>query len=182
MTDKNGVAVYCASSDRVDRVFLDSARRMGQLLAANGLDLVCGGGRMGLMGAAIEGATEAGGRAVGVLPQFMIDRGWAHPALTETISTPSMHVRKYTMADRACGAVALAGGIGTLDELAEIMTWHQLGLFKGPVVIVNTDGFYDSLIEMFETMRRRGFMRGDVIPARVATTPDEALAMILESR
>lgn len=173
------VAVYCASSDRVPQIYLDTARQMGAELAARGLGLVCGGGRAGLMGAAIEGAVGAGGRAVGVLPQFMIDRDWAHPALTETISTPSMHVRKQTMASLSCGAVALAGGIGTLDELAEIMTWNQLGLFTGPVVIVNTNGFYDPLLQMFGRMTEQGFMRGDTIPAFVADTPGQAIDIIL---
>ncbi len=86
------------------------------------------------------------------------------------------------MASRSCGAVALAGGIGTLDELAEMMTWHQLGIFEGPVVIVNTDGFYDPLLQMFEKMQAEGFMRGDVIPATVVATPQEAIDVIVNSR
>ena len=109
----------------------------------------------------------------------MIERGWAHPDLTEVISTPTMHVRKETMASMSRAAVALAGGIGTLDELCEIMTWHQLGLFAGPVIIVNTDGFYDPLIEMFGRMQSQQFMRGGVIPAVVVSTPEEAIDVIL---
>lgn len=174
-----GVAVYCASSSLVPAIYLDTARRMGELLAREGLTLVCGGGYRGLMGAAIDGALAAGGVATGVLPQFMIERGWAHPGLSEVISTPTMHVRKETMASMSRAAVALAGGIGTLDELCEIMTWHQLGLFAGPVIIVNTDGFYDPLIGMFERMREQNFMRGGVIPAVVVGTPEEALEVIM---
>lgn len=179
MTIPDGVAVYCASSSKVPQIYLQTAHEMGALLAEAGLTLVCGGGYRGLMGQAIDGATARGGRAVGVLPEFMIERGWAHPGLTETISTPTMHARKHTMASMSRAAVALAGGIGTLDELAEIMTWRQLKLFSGPVIIVNTDGYYNPLIEMFRTMSRQGFMRGDTIPATVVSTPLEALGAIL---
>ncbi len=178
----DGVVVYCASSSRIDRKYKEAALEMGRLIAANGLELVCGGGSAGLMAAAIDGALEAGGHTVGVLPHFMIEKGWAHEGLHECIDTPSMHVRKATMASRSCGAVALAGGIGTLDELAEMMTWHQLGIFEGPVVIVNTDGFYDPLLQMFEKMQAEGFMRGDVIPATVVATPQEAIDVIVNSR
>lgn len=173
-----GVAVYCASSSQIPQVYLDTARELGRLLAENGYFVVCGGGYRGLMAEAIEGALDAGGRAVGVLPQFMIERGWAHPRLSEMLSTPSMHVRKQTMAAMSCAAIALPGGIGTLDELAEMMTWHQLKLFAGPVIIVNTNGFYDPLIAMFEQMKAQGFMRGNEIPAVVVGTPAEALEVI----
>lgn len=173
-----GVAVYCASSDSVPAIYPAVARRMGALIARAGLTLVCGGGARGLMAAAIEGAVEAGGEAVGVLPQFMIESGWNHPSLTRTIVTPTMHVRKQTMASMSRAVVALAGGIGTLDELAEMMTWHQLGLFTGPVIIVNTDGFYDPLLAMFDRMTREGFMRGDTLPAVVVSTPEEAIELI----
>lgn len=169
------VVIYGASSDRIPRVYLDAARKVGRLLAERGVTLVSGGGARGVMAHAIEGATEAGGRAVGVLPQFMIERGWAHPALSEVISTPTMHVRKATMAGMSSAAIALAGGIGTLDELAEMMTWSQLGLFGGPVIILNTDGFYDPLLGMFDKMTREGFIRGDCIPAIVVSTPEEAI-------
>lgn len=177
----DGVAVYGASSSCIAPDFLEAARRMGQLIAEAGLTLVCGGGRGGVMAAAIEGASAAGGRTVGVLPQFMIDRDWADPRLSETISTPDMHSRKATMASRSRAVVAMAGGIGTLDELAEMMTWHQLGLFKGKVIIVNTDGFYDPLLEMFGRMELGGFMREGGLPALVAATPSEAIALILNS-
>ncbi|MDE6177810.1 MAG: TIGR00730 family Rossman fold protein [Duncaniella sp.] len=170
--------IYGASSGLIPGVYLDAARTLGRILAERGYTLVSGGGKRGVMGHAIEGASEAGGRTVGVLPGFMIERGWAHPSLSEVISTPTMHVRKATMAGMSCAAIALAGGIGTLDELAEMMTWSQLKLFGGPVVIVNTEGFYDPLLEMFRKMRDLGFMRGGVIPATVVSTPEEAVAVI----
>ncbi|MCM1077060.1 MAG: TIGR00730 family Rossman fold protein [Bacteroides sp.] len=174
----SGVVVYCASSSEIDSRYLEVARRMGELIADSGLTLVCGGGAGGMMATAIEGAIARGGEAVGVLPHFMIEKKWNHPQLTCCIDTESMHHRKMTMASMARAAVALPGGIGTLDELAEIMTWHQLGLFKGPVIIVNTDGFYDDLVALFESMRSKGFMRGGIIPATVVATPSEAIAII----
>lgn len=175
----DGVAVYCASSHRVSQKYLDVARRMGELIARSGLTLVCGGGRLGLMGAAIEGAVGASGRAVGVLPQFMIEKEWNHPDLTEIISTPDMRERKQTMERLSRAAVALAGGIGTLDELAEMMTRVQLGLFAGPVIIVDTEGFYAPLVAMFAKMKEQGFMRGDEAPVIVVATPEEAMEVIM---
>lgn len=180
-TQTKGVVVYCASSSEIDSIYLATARRMGELLAAAGLPLVCGGGAGGMMAAAIEGAVDAGGEAVGVLPHFMMEKGWNHPRLTRCIDTDSMHHRKQTMASMVRAAVALPGGIGTLDELAEIMTWNQLGLFAGPVIIVNTDGFYDHLVALFESMRAKGFMRGGHIPAHVVATPEEAMEIINNS-
>lgn len=173
-----GVVVYCASSSDIDVRYLDAARRMGELIAGAGLTLVCGGGAGGMMATAIEGAVDAGGEAVGVLPHFMIEKGWNHPRLTRCIDTESMHHRKMTMASMSRAAVALPGGIGTLDELAEIMTWNQLGLFNGPVIIVNTDGYYDLLVSLFGSMQSKGFMRGGRIPATVVSTPEEAMDII----
>lgn len=179
---RNGIAVYCASSQQVDEVYMDSAREMGRLIADNGFTLVNGGGVRGLMAATIEGVLAHGGEAVGVLPRFMVEKGWAHPGLTRKHVTETMHERKALMADMSCGAVALAGGIGTLDELCEMMTWRQLGLFKGPVVIVNTEGFYDPFIEMLERMRAQHFMRDEKMPVSVVSTPAEAMDIINESK
>ena len=176
-----GIVVYCSSSSSVPSVYLEAAREMGALIARSGYALVSGGGYRGLMAETIEGAIGAGGTATGVLPHFMLERGWAHPGLTECIDTPSMHARKETMARNACAAIALPGGIGTLDELCEMMTWHQLGIFEGPVVIENTDGFFDPLIDMFDRMMEQGFMRGGIIPARIVSTPSEAISVIREA-
>lgn len=178
---RKGVVIYGASSSEIDGIYLDAARRMGVLLASAGLPLVSGGGAGGIMAAAIEGAVAVGGEAIGVLPRFMIEKNWNHPQLTRCIETETMHHRKQTMASLACAAVAFPGGIGTLDELAEMMTWSQLGLFGGPVIIVNTGGFYDELLAMFDTMLRKGFMRGGHVPVNVVGTPDEAMNLILKS-
>lgn len=175
----DGILIYCASSSTVPQEYLTLARDTGRLIAEAGHPLVSGGGAAGLMASAIDGCIDAGGTAIGVLPQFMIEKAWAHPRLSHTIATPSMHVRKQTMADLSIGAIALPGGIGTLDELCEIMTWHQLGLYRHPVVILNTGGFYDPLLEMFSKMQSLNFMRGGTIPAIVASTPEEAIKLII---
>ena len=178
MNKDMNIVVYCASSSRVDKVFLDAAREIGALFAQNGITLVCGGGSQGLMGAAIDGALSAGGKAIGVIPEFMVDNGWCHKNLSEVIVTDTMHKRKETMVAMSDAAIALPGGIGTLEELAEIMTWQQLGLFKKPVILVNTDGFYTPLIEMFEKMNNLGFMRDDIIPCEIVSSPEEAMNLI----
>ena len=181
-TERRAVAVYCASSSSVPRIYLNDAHEMGTLLAREGYDLVCGGGYRGLMAASIDGVLEAGGNAIGVLPRFMVERGWAHSGLSRTIVTETMHERKMTMAQLSCAAVALPGGIGTLDELLEIMTWHQLHLYPGPVVIVNTDGYFDPLIEMFHRMIEQGFMRDGNIHATIVASPEEAMKVINKSQ
>lgn len=172
-----GIVVYCSSSSQVDRKYLDAAVEMGRLIALSGHTLVTGGGYRGLMAASIDGALAAGGEVTGVLPDFMHSRGWAHKGLTNLIVKPSMHERKRTMASLSSAAIALPGGIGTLDELCEIMTWKQLGLFTGPVIIVNTGGFFDPLIAMFQRMASLGFMRSGIIPAEVVDTPAQAIAL-----
>lgn len=179
--ERNGVVVYCASSSWVPRKYLDAAYEMGSLIAKNGFTLVTGGGYRGLMASTIDGALSEGGNVTGVLPHFMIENGWAHKGLTKCIDTPSMHVRKQTMADLSVAAVALPGGIGTLDELCEIMAWSQLKLFHGKVVLVNVDGFFDPLIGMFDKMKEEGFMRGGEIPVKVVATPQEAIEYIGDS-
>ena len=177
---RDGVVVYCASSSHVPKKYLDAAYNMGELIAKNGFTLVTGGGYRGLMAATIDGARSEGGKVTGVLPHFMLERGWAHKGLSKCIDTPSMHVRKQTMADLSVAAVALPGGIGTLDELCEIMAWHQLNLFPGKVVLVNVDGFFDPLISMFDKMCKEGFMRGGEMPVKIVSTPNEAINYIAE--
>lgn len=182
LPEEKGVAVYCASSDRLAPAYYDCARTVGRLLAESGVPLINGGGRMGLMASTIDGALEAGGTVIGVLPKFMLDRGWNHPGLTRTICTPDMHRRKETMARMSLGAIALPGGIGTFEEMFEIITWRQLELYKGPVVICNTMGFYNKLLEFLAHVDAEHFMRPGA-PAklwRVASTPEEAVAMALQ--
>ncbi|MCM1449897.1 MAG: TIGR00730 family Rossman fold protein [Clostridiales bacterium] len=174
-----GVTIYGASSARIDHVYLDAARQAGYLLASKGIDVVCGGGRSGVMGEAIDGALEAGGAAIGVLPQFMVENGWQHPGLTRMVITPDMHSRKKTMASMSMGAIAMPGGVGTLEELLEIITWRQLGLYHGNVVILNINGYYDPLLEMLGRTIEQHFMNPDHASLwSVATTVAEAVEQV----
>lgn len=178
--DKKAIVVYGASSNDIDPIFKDAARQLGRLIARQGLATVCGGGKAGLMAAAIEGATEEGGKTIGVLPQFMVERDWQHPALSEMIVTPDMHTRKETMARLSMAAIACPGGCGTFEELLEIITWRQLNLYSGQVVILNTNGYYDPLIDMLRRTVEYGFMRPDHTALwHVAITPEEAIEMAL---
>ncbi len=178
--NKKGIVVYGASSSGIDQKYKSLARELGRLLGENGFSLINGGGRGGLMQESIEGIIEAGGEATGVLPQFMMDKEWNHPALTETIVTEGMHPRKALMAEMSVGAIALPGGIGTLDELCEIMTWHQLGLYPHKVIILNYEGFYDPLIEMFEKMHNLHFMRDNRKLCHIVTTAADAVRLLLD--
>lgn len=176
------VTVYGASSPRIDSIYLDVARQVGSLLAREGIELVCGGGRTGIMGAAIEGCVAAGGTAVGVLPAFMVERGWQHSGLSRMETTPDMHSRKELMARMAYGVIAMPGGVGTLEELLEIITWHQLGLYNGNVVILNTEGYYDPLLQMLQRSIDCHFMNPDHASLwQVATTPEQAVDMVLNT-
>ena len=178
----NAVTIYGASSPRINSVYLDAAREVGKLLAKKGIDLVCGGGRTGIMGAAIEGSVEAGGKAIGVLPAFMIEKGWQHPQLSHMEITADMHSRKELMARMARGVIAMPGGVGTLEELLEIITWHQLGLYNGNVVILNVNGYYDPLLEMLARSIEYHFMNPDHASLwHVASTPGEAVDYVLNT-
>ncbi len=177
----SAITVYGASSENIRQTFKDAAFAVGKLIAEAGCPLVCGGGRLGLMRAAIDGALEAGGEAVGVLPAFMVKKQWQHPELTAMIETETMHVRKETMARLSKAAIACPGGCGTFEELLEIITWRQLGLYNGRVVILNTDGYYDPLLAMFNRAQAEGFMRHDGTDDlfSVATTPRQAVDLAL---
>lgn len=156
-----GITVYGASSASIDPRYMEDGREVGRCVARAGLPLICGGGRSGLMAAAIDGATQMGGETVGVLPSFMVDRGWQHPQLTRMEITADMHSRKELMATMARGIIALPGGVGTLEELLEIITWRQLGLYVGNIVILNTMGYYDPLIGMLRRSIDERFMNPD---------------------
>lgn len=176
----SAVAVYGASSSRISQTFIAATHELGRLLATEGIDIVCGGGRGGLMAAVTDGALSAGGHVTGVLPSFMAERGWDHTGLSERIITETMHERKSAMLSRADAVIALPGGIGTFDELFEAMTWRQLSLWSGPIVMLNTDDYYRPLLDMLERVEQLGFMRRrDERLYSVATEPAEAVAMIL---
>ncbi|MBQ4038957.1 MAG: TIGR00730 family Rossman fold protein, partial [Bacteroidaceae bacterium] len=158
MAKPNTICVYCASSSRVDNLYMETATRLGSLMAQRGITLVTGGGCQGLMCAVEEGALDNGGKAIGVIPQFMIEAGWQHQSLTELRITESMHERKKMMADLSDAAIALPGGCGTMEELLEVITWKQLGLYPHPIIILNTGGYYDALIQQLQRAVEEHFM------------------------
>jgi uncharacterized protein (TIGR00730 family) len=159
MVAMKSIAVYCASSNKVRPSFVAAAERLGGLIASAGLRLVYGDGGIGLMAAVARGALQAGGDVLGVIPQFMVDQAWNNPDSTATIVTETMHERKATICEVSDAMVALPGGIGTFEELLECLTWKQLGLHHKPIVILNTDGYYDRLLACIDLMVEEQMMR-----------------------
>ena len=179
MNEINSVCVYSASSTQVNPVYFKAAEELGRLLAARHIRLVNGAGCIGLMRSVADAVLENGGEVTGVIPHFMVEQNWHHTGLTELVEVESMHERKQKMADLSDGVIALPGGCGTLEELLEIITWKQLGLYLNPVIILNTNGFFDSLLEMLEKAICENFMRpqhGDIW--KVARTPEEAVDLL----
>lgn len=178
----HSVAIYCASSNKIRPSYIDAAERLGAEFAKHGLRLIYGDGGIGLMAAAARGALSEGGEVIGVIPQFMVDQGWNNPNSTQTIITQTMHERKATICDMADAMVALPGGIGTFEELLECLTWKQLGLHNCPVVILNTDGYYDRLLSCIEYMIEEQMMRPihrDMFT--VVSQPEDVIQAILSS-
>lgn len=174
------VAVYAASSTQIDEAYFEVARQLGRCMAEHGLTLVNGAGNMGLMQASADACMEAGGKAIGVIPAFMIEQDWHHQGMTELIEVPDMHTRKRTIAQMTQGAIVLPGGCGTWEEMFEIITWKQLGLYFNPIVILNVNGYYDPLIEMLHRAADGNFMRQQHLDMyRVASTAEEAVEYLL---
>jgi uncharacterized protein (TIGR00730 family) len=159
------LAVFCGSSDGRVPAYRLAARDLADQLVARNITLVYGGAQVGLMGVVADRVLAGGGRVTGVIPEHMAAREVAHPGLTELVVVGSMHERKALMADRSDGFIALPGGLGTLDELAEIVTWSLLGLHAKPIGVVNVDGYFDQLLGFFDRAVADGFLR----PAQRAT-------------
>ena len=153
------VVVFCGSSSGYEKIYEEVARELGAVLAKKGIGLVYGGAGIGLMGAVANGALDHGGHVVGVIPKFLSSKEIAHPNLSELILVDTMHQRKTILNDRSDGAIALPGGFGTMEEFFELLTWGQLGLHQKPIALLNVEGFYDPLIELFESMTRKGFLK-----------------------
>jgi uncharacterized protein (TIGR00730 family) len=153
------VCVYCGSSSGAQPLYTQAARAFGHALVEAGLALVYGGGKVGLMGVIADTVMAAGGRAIGVIPELLVDKEVGHAGLTELHVVPDMHQRKKMMADLSDGFVAMPGGAGTLEELFEVFTWSQLGYHRKPVAVFNIGGFYDPLIRMLEHTVHEGFMQ-----------------------
>ncbi len=170
MSKINALCVYCGSSPGTDPAFVEAAQAFGKILAREGVRLVYGGGSLGLMGALAHAVLAHGGEATGIIPEFLTKRERPRQIAQELIVTRDMHERKRTMFERADGFVALPGGIGTLEELIEQMTWAQLGRHKKPILIANINGYWDPLLTLIDHMRTQQFMpssmRVDVLVAK----------------
>ena len=199
MSKINAVCVYCGSSPGTDPAFVKTARDFGKILAENGVRLVYGGGSIGLMGALASSVIEHGGAATGIIPEFLTAKERPRRLAQEQIITRDMHERKRNMFERADAFVALPGGLGTLEELVEQMTWAQLGRHKKPILIANINGFWDPLLALIDHMRALGLVplpaRGvellvadrieEILPklraaARVVTEAEETMAIPAE--
>ncbi len=169
------ICVYCGSSSGAAPIHRDVAEKVGALLASRGIGLVYGGGNVGLMAAVADGALRAGGEVIGVIPAALMDKELAHTGVTKLHVTASMHERKQLMADLSDGFIALPGGIGTLEELFETLTWLQLGFHGKPVGLLNVAGFYDHLLTFLRHATGEGFMRDAHLASLLVETDAEAL-------
>lgn len=176
------VCIYCGSGAGTDPVFVDAARDLGRCLADAGIRLVYGGGNLGLMGTVARAVLENGGDVTGIIPDFLKERESLIVEAQETIIVPDMHTRKQLMFDRADAFVAMPGGVGTLEELVEQLTWAQLGRHSKPILLLDVNGFWRPLLTLFAHMRGHGFIRpGAEVHYLVAERPSEVLPMLLKA-
>ncbi|CTQ61761.1 LOG family protein ORF6 in fasciation locus [Roseibium album] len=176
------VCVYCGSSFGSDPAHEAAATRLGQIIAEAGLRLVYGGGSVGLMGTVANAALESGGKVTGIIPRFLEKREVMLDSLEDLVITNDMHERKHLMFERADAFIALPGGIGTLEEAVEMMTWAQLGQHKKPVLLANINGFWSPLLELLDHMRAQGYIRPDTeVPYLVAKKIEDILPMLQQS-
>ena len=182
MNQIKNVCVYSASSTKIAPVYFAVAEELGQLLALRGINLINGAGSIGLMAATSNACLEAGGTVTGVIPHFMVEENWHHKGLTQLIETETIHERKQTMAELSDGVIALPGGCGTMEELLEIITWKQLGIYLNPIVILNIDDFYNPLLEMLQRAIDGNFMRPEHQNIwQVATSAQQAIELLYTS-
>ena len=179
MVAVRAVCVFCGSSAPADPRYRDAAQALGALIARRNVTLVYGAGSVGLMGELADAALAQGGRVIGVIPAGLFAREICHTGLTELREVTSMHVRKQLMYDLSDGFIALPGGLGTLEELAEVATWSQLGLHGKPVVLLNVGGFWDPLLAQLDLMARTGLLNPasrDLV--RQARSAEQALSVL----
>jgi len=176
------ICVYCGSSEGGSPAYVEAARILGAAMAEAGIGLVYGGGSIGLMGTLARTVLERGGAVTGIIPRFLLSREGLIEGLTETIITADMHERKMLMFERADAFVALPGGIGTLEELVEQMTWAQLGRHEKPVLLANVEGFWQAFIRLLEHMRQEGFIRSDLeVSCLIADRAEEIVPKLMEA-
>lgn len=173
------VCVFASSSSKIDHAYGAAATKLGCLLAEAGIEVVYGGGGIGLMGKLADAMLEKGGKITGIIPEFMRDEGWGHLGIVDMILTPDMGERKKKMFAMADAVIALPGGIGTLEELTEAITLKQLSLFSGPIIILNTNDFYRQLTEFLQNMITQNFMRIEHKRIwEVVNTPEEVISAL----
>ncbi|KJJ39548.1 LOG family protein [Aequorivita vladivostokensis] len=161
MNNLDKICVFCGSSDGNDLAITDAAVKLGEIFAERNITLVYGAAKIGVMGTIAKSVLDNSGKVIGIIPNFLKKKEVVHLGLTELITTQNMHERKLKMHEQSDGFIALPGGMGTLEELFEIITWLQLGLHQKPIGLLNINGFYNDLIKMLETMVRKGFLSMD---------------------
>lgn len=183
MNTIRSVCVYCGSSTGRDEAYLKAGHLLGRSLAKSGLRLVYGGGTKGIMGAVCEGALQAGGAVTGIIPRFLMNKEATETALgrlSELVVTENMHERKHIMFEKSDAFVALPGGIGTVEEIVEIMTWAQLGHHRKPIVFGNVNGFWNPMMALMEHMAAEGFIHtAQRVQPLVVDDPEAIVAAIL---
>ncbi len=175
------MAVYCGSANGTNPAYLIEARALGAAIAAAGLGLVYGGANIGLMGAVADAAIAGGADVIGILPEVLVEREIAHEGLTQFELTPTMHERKARMVELADAFLVLPGGYGTLEELLEAVTWAQLGLHAKPVILINTAGYWNGLLNFLDSAVVAGFIKQTNRELlRVAGCAEEAVRMVVQ--
>ena len=186
MNSIRSICVYCGSSPGRDESYIQAGRVLGRSIAQTGLRLIYGGGTRGIMGAVAEGAIKAGGQVTGIIPRFLMNKEATEAALMrldEVIVTENMHERKHIMFEKSDAFVALPGGIGTVEEIIEIMTWAQLGHHRKPIVFGNINGFWNPMLVLLDHMRNEGFVHTGHLVAPVVVDAAEAIvpAILVEA-
>lgn len=183
MNPIRSICVYCGSSPGRGETYSSAGRALGRSIAEAGLRLVYGGGTRGIMGAVARGTIEAGGKVTGIIPRFLINKEAAQTALgdlDDVVVTEDMHTRKHTMFEKSDAFVALPGGIGTLEEVVEIMTWAQLGRHRKPIAFVNINGFWNPMLALLDHMRAEGFVHTDhLVQPLVVDTAEAVVPAVL---
>ncbi|MDI6026428.1 TIGR00730 family Rossman fold protein [Corticibacterium sp. UT-5YL-CI-8] len=183
MNTIRSICVYCGSSPGKDEIYLKAGHQLGRSLAQSNVRLVYGGGTKGIMGAVAEGALRAGGKVTGIIPRFLMNKEATETALTrldELVITENMHERKHIMFEKSDAFVALPGGIGTVEEIVEIMTWAQLGHHRKPIVFANIAGFWDPMLTLIDHMKQEGFVHtSHLVQPLVIDQADAIVAAIM---
>lgn len=174
------LGIFCGSNTGVDPAYVNAAIDLGKLLAKEGIELIYGGGKVGMMGTIADAVLKAGGKATGVIPDFLIKKEVGHAGLTTLKVVSSMHERKLEMARLSDGFIALPGGFGTFEEIFEAITWTQLALHQKPCAFLNTKGFYNPVVELIEKATTEEFIRAD--NAKIVLVSDDSKALLKQMR